>query len=814
MNGATDLLNLSVFNGYSPVLPASIPILVASNGATLVDNVPDSGWTIAGPSNFNYTIQKPGDPNGVAGEIVLYLTAGNPSVKWTAGASSSTWDTAAANWSPATNNGVYQNGYNVTFDDTNTSGFSAISVTSSGVMPNSVTVNNALVNYSFSGGSIGATLGLTKKGIGSLTLNNVNTYGTVTISGGTVTVGNTGSLAASSVNVAAASYLNVNSSGTLGSGTVLADNGTVTFNNASQTLATLSGPGLVTLNGTTLNPGALTLTGTINGTGGLIYNTGGGTIQANSTATLLYSGATTINGPGTFQASADANFGNTTASVGGINLNNAALEITSGFSTNRVLTLGSSASTVVVDANQILTLNSSMLATGAGALTQNGGGTLQIGSTAMLPAGVNVTATGGGVLDLGGNTHAPGVVTIGGGGSTIQNGTLNATGYVFNGNGIVSANLQGNVPLTVNSGGNAILVGNNTISGTSTVNSGGVLRLSNNQSIGTSVVALAGGTMSVNTVNGAPGQGLTGQFYNGSPTVNNANPNLNDLLTFNNQVGLLTPQATYVTSGTSGSQTNLDFSNNNYGNNPAFAALGFSGTLNYEARLSGAINLTSPGIYTFGTTSDDGSMLWVDGNMIVNNNAYQGATTKTGTINITTPGLHNITVGYYQGGGGEGLLVGYTPPSGGSVTIPNSVLAPTASNSTYTNPVKMSASSTLDIQGTQLADMGPLTISAAGQTLNVTGDGVLNQYIGALRFPSVTLAGGAGSYGFNVGSGELVVSSLSDGATAATITKSGPGYLTLTGNNAFSGGTNFQVTGGTLAVVGQNLNGGPLGTPP
>ena len=72
-------------------------------------------------------------------------------------------------------------------------------------------------------------------------------------------------------------------------------------------------------------------------------------------------------------------------------------------------------------------------------------------------------------------------------------------------------------------------------------------------------------------------------------------------------------------------------------------------------------------------------MLWVDGNQIVNNNFYQGATRRTGTITITTPGLHNITVGYYQGTGGNGLLVDYTPPGGVVTTIPNSILAPTTS---------------------------------------------------------------------------------------------------------------------------------------
>ena len=124
---------------------------------------------------------------------------------------------------------------------------------------------------------------------------------------------------------------------------------------------------------------------------------------------------------------------------------------------------------------------------------------------------------------------------------------------------------------------------------------------------------------------------------------------------------------------TLGGKAALDFSNSGYGtgapfngpNDATHAAFGYNATANYEIQLSGFINIVENGTYTFGTTSDDGSVIFIDNNPtpVVNNNFYQGFTRRTGTIALT-PGIHTIVIGYYQGGGGQGLLVDFTSPSG------------------------------------------------------------------------------------------------------------------------------------------------------
>ena len=65
-------------------------------------------------------------------------------------------------------------------------------------------------------------------------------------------------------------------------------------------------------------------------------------------------------------------------------------------------------------------------------------------------------------------------------------------------------------------------------------------------------------------------------------------------------------------------------------------------------------------MYTFGLTSDDGSMIYIDGKTVVNNNNDQGengSTTvphQTGGVTLSA-GVHQIAIGFYQGAGGYGL---------------------------------------------------------------------------------------------------------------------------------------------------------------
>ncbi len=89
---------------------------------------------------------------------------------------------------------------------------------------------------------------------------------------------------------------------------------------------------------------------------------------------------------------------------------------------------------------------------------------------------------------------------------------------------------------------------------------------------------------------------------------------------------------------------------------------------NFAELFNGQINITEAGFYTFFTNSDDGSNLFIDSTLVVDNYNYQGPTTHTGTIFLTT-GIHNIGVAYFQGGFGDVLNFGVIAPTPGSASF-------------------------------------------------------------------------------------------------------------------------------------------------
>ncbi|HLX61155.1 MAG TPA: PA14 domain-containing protein, partial [Planctomycetota bacterium] len=202
--------------------------------------------------------------------------------------------------------------------------------------------------------------------------------------------------------------------------------------------------------------------------------------------------------------------------------------------------------------------------------------------------------------------------------------------------------------------------------------------------VDSSGAAVSGASVQWNS--GVPTQGLTLRIYASTPqSVNNSDPDFNSLASFNTLTNGLTPAATVLTTVNGNTVGTLDYSNVGYGSGAMFntssatqGLFGVATTTNLIARFDGFINLPLSGQYNFGTTSDDGSMLWIDGNLVVNNNFFQGSTRRTGSAALTA-GIHSITVGFYQGGGGYGLLVDYTPPGGAVTTIPNSILQPLSS---------------------------------------------------------------------------------------------------------------------------------------
>ena len=90
-----------------------------------------------------------------------------------------------------------------------------------------------------------------------------------------------------------------------------------------------------------------------------------------------------------------------------------------------------------------------------------------------------------------------------------------------------------------------------------------------------------------------------------------------------------------------------------------------TGDLNNAARLSiqpdtdgfilyyvGTIIVNNTGDFTFNARSDDGSRIYIDNVLIVENWFDQGATTRSGTVKLAQ-GEHRIEFWYYENAGGE-----------------------------------------------------------------------------------------------------------------------------------------------------------------
>ena len=171
---------------------------------------------------------------------------------------------------------------------------------------------------------------------------------------------------------------------------------------------------------------------------------------------------------------------------------------------------------------------------------------------------------------------------------------------------------------------------------------------------------------------------------------------------------------------------------------PAYYNLGAGNNNNVEARWYGDIMIpgtgTAPVPINFATTSDDGSMLYIDGNAVVNNNNFQAATQATGMADLT-PGLHTIDVEYYQGGGGATMDVQWDPTGGTNfVDIPNSAFVEPVNSLIKTGTGTLTLSNTNTYSGSTTIDAGTLVVTANGAMGPATATGIVVNTGGALAF--------------------------------------------------------------------------------
>lgn len=89
--------------------------------------------------------------------------------------------------------------------------------------------------------------------------------------------------------------------------------------------------------------------------------------------------------------------------------------------------------------------------------------------------------------------------------------------------------------------------------------------------------------------------------------------------------------------------------------------------------FEGFIRIPADGVYTFFTDSDDGSRLYIGGQLVVDNDGLHGMKEEQGVIALTA-GLHPIRVTFFEKTGSIGLAVSYRAPGSNKQPVPASAL--------------------------------------------------------------------------------------------------------------------------------------------
>jgi S1-C subfamily serine protease len=94
---------------------------------------------------------------------------------------------------------------------------------------------------------------------------------------------------------------------------------------------------------------------------------------------------------------------------------------------------------------------------------------------------------------------------------------------------------------------------------------------------------------------------------------------------------------------------------------------------NFGLKFTGYIEVPRDGKYTFYTTSDDGSRLWIGGKRVVDNDGLHGMQEHSGSVFLAA-GKHSFKITFFEATGSEGLSASYSGPGISKREIPSSVL--------------------------------------------------------------------------------------------------------------------------------------------
>jgi len=836
---------------------------------------------------------------------------------------SATWDTTATNWSSNVSGTPWDSTNGLTDAAVFNTAGAALSVSGT-VWANSLTfsltgtISNGTINLAGVSptitGTANATIasvldgsaGLTKSGSSTLTLLGSNTYtGLTSVTSGTLQIGNggtTGSIASSgSISISSGATLAFNrtdnyggafSQPVTGSGQFLISSGSLTISSTTFSAGIVTAGGALTLGGN-LTPSSLTFNGpqlgsytvdlngsrlstsgggiNVNanalihdstGTGALVLNSTGFTINGGSTLTIdarvtgtgqqVYAGNggsltltnnnndfTGILGKqngGNLTVTSLKNTGVPSAAGAGNAVNigyNAGFVYTgTGDSSNRTLGLfGNSGKTLLSSGAGALVLTGSVSNTSLQACTLYIGGTntgnneIQgiLADSGTFALSVYKQDAGKWILS-GSNTYtgvttvASGTLQVGNGGTTgllsstssisISSGATLAFSRTDNYGGSLATPISGAGALMLNSG-TLTLTGSNSYSGGVTV-TGGALQVNNANALGT-------GTLTINS-------GASGMYVNTSGTVANSmsvpsgftinNSGSNNLTLTGNLVGGANLQNT-TASGTI-TLTGSNLLTSQYYPNLGTYRIGSNyaaGGATWRLSAAGCNLILLPGVNFASGLAPNATNVSIG--MDTSGSAqFTGGFWPVATYSVNTVAGSQLTFNctLYQSGTMNKTGAGTTILNSNYSAVQAFVVSGGVLQVSNTTPIQTSASygTTLDGGTLQYAAASgttsrPLTITANGGALDASGSGLI-----AYSSTAAVLYTGSGNRtltltGTNTGANTLAAAIADSGTGTVALVKSGAGTWVLSGSNGYSGGT--QLNGGVLNLGSANAVG-------
>ncbi len=721
----------------------------------------DDYWTTA--ANWQ------GDVAPVAGDDLVFegTTRTSTQNNFAAGTSFHSIEFASDDFSLAGNNFTLTSG--ITVD----SGISNATISMGIALSGPTTINVNDTSLTASGVLSGGGNSLTKTGAGALVVTANNTYtGTMVIDAGTLQVGDGGTTG-------------------VHPGTSMVNNGSLVFER-SDSLAvgnTISGTGSITQSGT----GLINLIGNNTYTGGTAILSG---VLSFAQGSLGPSGAITIAGDSTLKWYG----GNTQDISGRLVLEpdvNATLNIDGGYSVTFASGFGggNSASITKIGTGR-LTLAQNNAYTGT---TTISAGTLQIGAgggTGSLGAGNitnnatlefqrsdlvelssvisgtgNLRQSGSGTLSLTGNNTYTGTTSVYGGTLEFVSGSLGPSGNIY-------------------------------LSGTSTLkwSEGNTQDISSRlRASGTIDATLDVGGNNVTFASGTGGTGTLLKAGSGTLTVTGTN--------YYTNVTILAGTLQVGAGGTTGWLSVGSIANN--------ASLVFdrADQITFYSAISGTGSITKNGTnwlllsgnntFTGGVTVNSGTLAFTSGAL-----GSTGAITVAGNVTLVWNGTNtddisgrlmfaeDVTTTLAIGNNNVPFATAFGNGSAASITKTGLGTLTLTGDNTYTGGTRINAGTVAFASG-GLASSGSVTVGGTstiqwldGNSEDISGRLVLSNGV------ITTLA---------IGNNDVTLATAFGTGSTAAITKTGEGALTLTGNNAYTGGT--RINAGTVAFANGGLGG-------